>query len=271
MSIVKYDANMKNHRSVVNANYNGNLKRHLALVSADTLYIEEISGLLLARGFEVHVAAGGHELLALQAKHFYDVIILDTDIPGDDDLVTLRRLTRNAPSPGLIVRSDSRDEVDRIIALEVGADDCIGKSCHPREILARVHAVLRRISIHRETNDTDVSFQKLVFKSEFRFLGWTLDCNDRRLFSPTRDNVIISSVEYKILHCLFIEPGVVHSRHHIGGTVLNVDPANDYRSTDVYISRLRKKFALHTNYKIIETIRGVGYRSIKDIQYYRGL
>ena len=98
-----------------------------------------------------------------------------------------------------------------------------------------------------------------------------MDCNDRQLITPNGVKVEISSVEYKILHCLLLQPGVVHSRQHIGATVLNVDPARDYRTTDVYISRLRSKFALYTKDKIIETIRGSGYKSIKEVEYYRGL
>ena len=169
MKLVKSDADMENHPSVINANQTGVAKTYLALVSNDSVDMDHLRDTFLSRGFEVDTAASAYELLALQANRFYDVVILDANIPGDDVIVTLRRLTRKTPLSAAIVRSDFSDELDRIIALEVGADDCINKSCHPREVLARVHAVLRRISIHREIN-VGVSFQKLIFKSEFRFL-----------------------------------------------------------------------------------------------------
>ena len=209
--------------------------------------------------YEIHQANTAQDLNDLLSVEAYDLVIIDT-VVSDSDIVTLiQRISLKGEPFHLFVRSETDDEVDTVLALELGADDCVALSCSPREIKARVRALLRR-----RTNDaqklTEVSNKpSSAPASELSYEGWILNRDRCLLFSPAGDIVDLTSSEYEILVNLFIEPGSVKER----SSLLNIDiESSEYniRSLDVFVSRLRKKMAQYNGQDLIETVRGRGYR-----------
>lgn len=245
-------------------------KIYIIILDSDLSSTTPLKDILIHNGFSVDIANDGNELLALLSARSYDMVILDTTLSSNDGFSILRWLVRNKPGLGLLVRSEYDDKTDRIIALEVGADDCITKSCHWREVLARIRAILRRLSLSQVFYANSAFTYNIAPISEFRFHGWTLDCNEIKLYNLDSEEIVINNIEFRLLKILFSEPGIVKSRDYIAGVVLGKSEVKDHRIIDVYISRLRRKFLQYTDILFIETVRKEGYRSIKNIECHRG-
>lgn len=246
-------------------------KINIIIFDSDLSSTTPLKDILIHNGFFVDIANNGDDILALLAARPYDMVILDTLLSSNDGSSILRWLVRNKPGIGLLVRSEYDDQTDRIVALEVGADDCIMKSCHWREVLARIRAILRRLSLSQVFYDNSAYTSNTAQISEFRFHGWTLDCKEIKLYNFDNNEILINNTEFRLLKCLFSEPGTVKSRHYISTVVLGKSEKKDHRIIDVYVSRLRRKFLSHTDVLFIETVRNEGYRSIKNIECYRGI
>lgn len=219
----------------------------------------EILGLvarfLRSHGFEVLTARSGADMTACLAQAAVDLVVLDLMLPGASGLDLCRDLRRSSAVP-VIILSAKGDEVDRIIGLEVGADDYLAKPFNPRELLARISAVLRRTQARPAGRAAGP--QRLV-----RFAGWQLDTMKRELRDARGVIVDLSTGEYDLLVAFLDAPQRVLSRDYLlDATRTRAVEAFD-RSIDVQISRLRRK--VEGEQEVIKTIRGVGYMFTPDV------
>lgn len=189
----------------------------------------------------------------------FGLVFVDISIDDIDSISLLRALLSNNNKFLVLVRSETDDEIDRIVALELGADDCVHSSCGPREIRARVSALLRRYQKIESTTPNIPVPNKADFGGELSHADWILNRSRCQLSSPTGDVVYLTSSEFEILSVLFSEPGVIKDRQSLRNIAGNNEDY-DLRTLDVFISRLRKKLSQHGGQDLIKTIRGRGYR-----------
>jgi DNA-binding response OmpR family regulator len=206
-------------------------------------------------GYRVSAAGDGAAMRAQLNANKVDVILLDVVMPGEDGLSIARQI--RAKSDVGIIMLTGRDEVlDRVVGLEVGADDYIAKPFHLRVVLARVKSVVRR----RKPAPDPIQRNEEKAEDVIRFDGWLLDTARRRLVSPSGDDVTLTSGEFDLLAALAKHPGRVFSREslmeHTRGHGLK---AFD-RSIDAQIARLRKKIEQNPKSPtIVKSVRAVGY------------
>ncbi|MBX7247766.1 MAG: response regulator [Caulobacteraceae bacterium] len=222
----------------------------ILIVDDDPGVREVLSDFLGGHGYAVETAADGRSMDAAVATFAPDLIVLDLMMPGEDGLSICKRLSAEPGSPAVIMLSAMGEETDRIVGLELGADDYLPKPCSPRELLARTKAVLRR---RRETPPTDGS------TSVIEFDGWTLDLVRRELRSAAGIVVNLSGGEFHLLRVLVERPGRVLTRDQL--LDLARGPASEAfdRAIDVQISRLRRKLEDGAGRDPIRTVRGEGY------------
>ncbi len=225
---------------------------HILLVDDDPGIRDVISNFLVRHGHEVATAADGRAMDAAleQAGRPFDLIVLDLMMPGEHGLEIARRLSAQADAPAIIMLSAMGEDSDRIVGLEVGADDYLAKPCNPRELLARIRAVLRR------RQDRGREAAGVVAE----FAGWRLDLVRRELTSPDKVLISLSDGEFALLRA-FVE----HPQHVLARDRLLEDGRRDGetydRAIDVQISRLRRKLsqaAPHAD-ELIRTVRNEGY------------
>ena len=206
---------------------------------------------LESHGFAVATARDGVEMRAALKSAPVDLVVLDLMLPGASGLDLCRELRRDSAVP-IVMLTARDDEIDRIVGLEVGADDYLGKPFNPRELLARINAVLRRA---RATNAPKPA-------RAFRFAGWRLDALKRELTDPQGVVVDLSSGEFDLLVAFLEAPQRALSRDHlIEATRAGAGPFD--RAVDVQISRLRRK--IESGGEMIRTVRGAGYLFAPDV------
>jgi two-component system OmpR family response regulator len=202
-------------------------------------------------GMAVTTAACGADMRRLVQPGAFDVIVLDLMLPDDNGLALCRWVQENAGTPVIMLTAQG-DPTSRVLGLEVGADDYLAKPFEPRELVARIHAVLRRAQKgERGKDDT----QRTV-----RFQGWTFDRLLRQLVSPQDVVVALSSAEFRLLSAFVERPGRVLSRDQL--IDLTRAPGVDVndRSIDLAVSRLRQKLGDSSREPaLIKTMRGEGY------------
>jgi two-component system OmpR family response regulator len=206
-----------------------------------------IADFLRGSGFVVDEAADGMAMDEAMAGARYDLLILDQMMPGEDGLSILRRL-RGGGAPGIIMLSAMGEETDRIVGLEVGADDYLPKPCNPRELLARVRAVLRRGS---PAAGEEGQTSKLR-----RFGNWSLDIVQRQLSRAGAAVVSLTDAEFRTLTAFLDRPQRVLTRDQLIEHARGLGSDVFDRAIDVTISRLRKKLAPEDP---IRTVRNEGY------------
>ena len=219
------------------------------LVVDDDPGIRDVLSEFLGRhGYAVETVGDTGAMDAAMDDRPPDVIVLDLMMPGEDGLSACKRL-HAAGGPPVIMLSAMGEETDRIIGLELGADDYLPKPCNPRELLARVRAVLRRRrEAPREAQALSVSFD-----------GWKLDLVRRELSSPQGVTVNLSTGEFNLLRAFVERPERVLTRDQL--LDLARSPASEAfdRAIDVQISRLRRKLDDGSGREMIRTVRGEGY------------
>lgn len=212
---------------------------------------ELVSEFLGRHGYEVETASDVHSLNRALAQAPADLLVLDVMLPGEDGLAICRRLTAGA-GPAVIMLSAMGEETDRIVGLELGADDYLSKPCNPRELLARVRAVLRRKGEVR-TPDSSLG-------ARCEFAGWRLDLVRRELRTPDGVIVNLSGGEFSLLRALVERPGRVLTRDQLLDLARGPDSDAYDRAIDVQISRLRRKLDDGLNRaELIRTVRNEGY------------
>jgi two-component system OmpR family response regulator len=225
---------------------------HILVVDDDA----EIRGLLgeylRKSGCKATVVADGKAMWAALARGKIDLIVLDLMLPGEDGLALCRKLRADSDTP-VIMLTARGEETDRIVGLEIGADDYLGKPFSPRELLARIKSVLRR---HR-------SLPRNLRAAEARaiaFAGWRLDTVARHLVSPGGVVTSLSGAEYRMLTIFLSHPNHVLSRDQLMMLTHGREAEPFDRSIDNQVSRLRHRLGEDpADPKIIKTVRGEGY------------
>lgn len=206
---------------------------------------------LSKNGFEVACAIDGLSFLgAFELDPSYDLIVLDIMLPDIDGFEVCRRLRTFSQVPVMMLTANS-DETDRIIGLELGADDYLAKPFNPRELLARIKAILRRSSIVEADSSS---------KRYYQFAGFQLDATCRELVDNHGKKVLINGSDYELLTLFLQSPGETLSRETIAGSTRGREAAPLDRFVDMHVSRLRHVLAEDAkNPVIIKTVRGKGY------------
>lgn len=220
------------------------------VVDDDDVLRASVADYLSQHGYGVHVAADALGMDKILAAEPIDLIVLDVMMPGEDGLSVCRRLT-DAGGPAIIMVSAMGDEIDRILGLELGADDYLGKPCSPRELLARVRAVLRR----REEAAPGATPKGKAYY----FLGFTLDGVRRTLRAPNGVSILLTAGEFSLLSVFLDNPQRILSRDQLIEKARGADADVFDRAVDVQISRLRRKLHDCSPQEIIKTYRGAGY------------
>jgi two-component system, OmpR family, response regulator len=224
----------------------------VAVVEDDPEISRMMTNYMTDHGFEVTAARSGRDLDRVMSGSKIDCVILDVGLPGEDGLSICRRLRGKSTVP-IIMVTGRGTETDRIVGLELGADDYLPKPFNPRELVARVRAVMRRSTAGAEQQQAQVP-QVLVFE------GWRLDMARRQLFTPDGTPRTLTSGEFNILSIFCQNPRKVLSRDDLLDLLHGRAAAVFDRSIDVQISRLRRK--IETNLKdpsFIKTVRYGGY------------
>ncbi|HQT76872.1 MAG TPA: response regulator [Rhodopila sp.] len=224
---------------------------HIAVVEDDPDISRMMVNYMNDNGFEVTPARSGRDLDRVLSGGKVDCVILDVGLPGEDGLSICRRLRGKSSIP-IIMVTGRGSETDRIVGLELGADDYLPKPFNPRELLARVRAVMRRSGTMEQA--ADPAPQVLMFE------GWRLDMARRQLFGPDGTPRSLTSGEFNILSIFCQHPRKVLSRDDLLDMLHGRAAAVFDRSIDVQISRLRRK--IETNLKdpsFIKTVRYGGY------------
>jgi two-component system OmpR family response regulator len=225
---------------------------HILVVEDDRETRRLIARYLQANACNVSVAENGREMDRHLADSRIDLVVLDVMLPGEDGLSLCRRLRASSQLPIIMVTARG-DDVDRILGLEMGADDYLGKPFNPRELLARINAVLRRHTAAQAAS-TDRGAAAL------RFLGWRIDLRLRELRNPQGARVAITSAEFDLLQAFCERPGRVLSRENLLDLTQGRAAGSFERSIDVLVSRIRRKLERDGDEtEIIKTVRSGGY------------
>jgi DNA-binding response OmpR family regulator len=221
----------------------------IALVEDDEDIRRLVRDLLAREGFAVEVAETAAAFDQILARKRPDLVILDLMLPGEDGLSICRRLRSRGATPILMLTAKS-DPVDRVIGLEMGADDYVTKPFDPRELLARVRALLRRARNHGEVEPS----------RRYAFEGLIIDLDARRLTTEAGKAVALTSAEFDLLACFVARPRRVLSRDQLLDWTRGRDADPFDRTIDMTISRLRKKVeAAAPGLDLITTVRNNGY------------
>jgi two-component system, OmpR family, torCAD operon response regulator TorR len=223
---------------------------HILIVEDDLVASTTLSAYISKEGYRVSIAPDGETMRDIFAKGDVDLILLDINLPDEDGFSLLREIRRQS-EVGVIMVTGKGEDVDRIVALELGADDYVVKPFNKRELFARAKNLLRRTMSAR-----------LVRKDEpvKRFAGWTLNIPRRTLTSPAGEDVRLTRFEFELLATLSRNPGCVLSRDSLIDHTSGRDRASSDRTIDVLIGRLRRKIeAIPNDPRIILTVQGVGY------------
>lgn len=225
---------------------------HILVVDDDREIRELLAKFLERQRLRVTTARDGKEARRAFLNGHYQLVVLDLMLPGEGglDLARWFRAETNVP---IIMLTAMTDETDRIIGLELGADDYVTKPFNPRELLARIRAVLRR------TNEAEDRVSDQAAKI-YSFAGWTLETARRRLLDPTGVEVSITGGEYDLLVALLDRPNRVLTRDMLLDLLRGRQAGPFDRAIDVAVSRLRRKLEDDgRNAQLIKTVRGGGY------------
>jgi two-component system OmpR family response regulator len=223
----------------------------ILMVDDDPGIRDVVSDFLGKHGYRVETAADGREMDEALERGPVDLIVLDIMLPGEDGLAICRRLATADGGPPIIMLSAMGEDTDRIVGLEVGAEDYVSKPCNPRELLARVRAVLRRTEHRANTPPTTAGCE---------FAGWRLDLVRRELRSPHGVVVNLSSGEFSLLRAFVEHPQRVLTRDQLLELARGPDSEAFDRAIDVQISRLRRKLDDGGGGQdLIRTVRNEGY------------
>ena len=229
----------------------GGVPVRILMVDDDPGIRDVVSDFLRRHGFAVETAGDGREMESVLSRGPVDLVVLDIMLPGEDGLAICRRLA-GADGPAIIMLSAMGEETDRIVGLELGADDYLPKPCNPRELLARIRAVLRRRQEPRSSEGP--------LGAGCAFAGWRLDLVRRELRSPQGVVVNLSSGEFSLLRAFVERPQRVLTRDRLLDLARGPDTEAYDRAIDVQISRLRKKLDDGAaGQELIRTIRNEGY------------
>ena len=232
---------------------------HVLVVDDSADIREPLAKYLAKKGLRVATASGSEEARRLLKSSAIDLVVLDIMMPGEDGLSLCRMLRETTDIP-VILLTAMGEETDRIVGLEIGADDYVTKPFNPRELLARIKAVLRRSqSLPRRRTPAETS--------RVRFDRWTLDLSRRELIGADDVAVPLSTAEFRLLSALVERPRMVLTREQLLDLTAGRSLEPFERSIDNQVSRLRKKIeADPKNPAIVKTVWGGGYVFAADVE-----
>lgn len=224
---------------------------HILIVDDDREIRDLLARFLVKHGLRVSTAKDGVEMMKVLAEGAIDLIVLDVMMPGEDGLVLCRRLRASSNIP-IIMLTAMGEETDRIIGLEMGADDYLPKPFNPRELLARIKSVIRRSAVAAPSvADPDQTL---------KFQGWILDPGARTLSDSSGEKINLSTGEYELLYAFATHPRRVLSRDQLLDLARGRSAIPFDRSIDVQVMRLRRKIETDpADPQLIKTVRGGGY------------
>ena len=238
---------------------------HVLAVDDDPAIRTLLAEYLAENELRVSVAANGAEAALLLATEAIDLVVLDLRLPGEDGMLIARRLRERSALP-IIVVSGRLHEADRVMALELGADDYLTKPFSPRELLARIRSVLRRSALSQAAAaPPPVPAGRPAAPRAYRFAGWELNLGARRLLAPDGAQIDLTNGEFSLLASFLAAPHCILTREQLLQSSRLHDDVYD-RSIDVQILRLRRKIEAdpaHPAY--IKTERGAGYMFCADV------
>ena len=214
--------------------------KQLAIIDDDPEILKLLEQYLTKNGFEVKAFTDGESFLKADESDF-SLIVLDIGLPGIDGLEVCKRVRQKSNIP-IIMLTAASDDLDRILGLELGSDDYMGKPFNPRELLARIKALLRRSEIKEEDVDNNIVMN---YAARSAFIGG--------------QELELTGTEFDLLCVFHKQIGTVLSRDEIGEMLhgRKIDPLD--RSIDTIVSRLRHKLSAHFDGEIIQSVRGKGY------------
>ncbi len=225
---------------------------HILVVDDDAEIRTLLEAYLEKQGYRVTTAADGRTLRAALDTARPDLIVLDVMMPGEDGLTLCRDLRTRSNLP-IIMLTALGDETDRIVGLEMGADDYLAKPFSPRELLARIKSVLRRARALPGNLEPEAV-------RTFRFAGWSLDATTRNLTAPDGIVIPLSGTEFKLLRIFLAHPDRVLSRDQLVALMIAREAGPFDRAIDVQVSRLRQRLRDQAREpRLIKTVRNEGY------------
>jgi len=239
-------------------------REHVLIVDDDQRIRDMLVRFLDDQGFVVSTAGDGVQMWAELSRRKIDIILLDLNLPGGKDGLDLAREIRSQSDVPIMMLTGRDDVIDRIVGIEVGADDYIAKPFHLREVLARLKAILRR---RRPPTSSAVHADEKTFYFE----NWSLDTSRRRLADRFGKAVELTTAEYDMLLAFIRHPGRVLTRDFLMDQTRSRPLETFDRTIDAQIARLRKKMELDSRHpQLIKSIRGVGYVFAATIRHKAG-
>lgn len=234
-------------------------KLTVLLVDDDEKLRQLVAEFLQRHGMEVIALPDGKEVDAALARQTIDVVILDVMLPGEDGLSICRRLSSREARPAIIMLSAAGEDTDRIVGLELGADDYLPKPANPRELLARIRALMRRATAPSEPTQTYVGYE---------FSGWTLSIWARELQTPDGVVVPLTGSEFALLRTFAEHPREVLDRDRVLSLVRGRSSFAFDRAVDLQLSRLRRKLtaAYGEAGNLFRTVRNEGYIFVSAVR-----
>lgn len=236
---------------------------HIAVLDDEVDITLLLANYLQGHGFRVTQVHNGRSLMALMDTDPADLVLLDLGLPGEDGFSIARRV-RESWRCGLVIVTGRGDAVDKVVGLEVGADDYVTKPFDLRELVARVKAVLRRLTPETPAAATAVP----ASPDKLRFAGWQLDTAARNLRNPQGDEVALTGGEFDLLQAFARHPGRVLSRDFLLEQTRGREAAPFDRTIDVQVGRLRKKIEADADDpQLIKSVRGAGYILVPPVSH----
>ncbi len=225
----------------------GRIMRRILVIDDDIELCELVAEYLGAEGFDVEAVHDGEAGLRSAQRGDYSLVLLDVMLPGDNGFEILRRLRRGSQLP-VVMLTAKGDDIDRIVGLEIGADDYLAKPFNPRELVARIRAVLRR------------SESALASTPERIEVGDVEVDTGARTVTRGDEEIRLTAVEFDVLERLLRAAGTVVSREDLMRDVLGREYSSIDRSIDMHVSNIRRKLGAEVDgLERIKTVRGVGY------------
>ena len=235
-----------------------NGKAHILLVDDDNEIRKLLGRYLTEQGFTVTLAASRREFVEKFDTGAFDLIVLDVMLPDGSGLDMCRNLRQQKFTIPVILLTALKEEVDRIIGLEIGADDYMGKPFSPRELVARIRAVLRRAG--------EQDMPVVAVDQRYEFSGFIVDLNARQVMNPANQEVPLTGAEFELLKVMLERPGRVLSREQLLDLTQGKDTNPFDRSIDVLMSRLRRKLGESVHTVLFKTIRNGGYQLVAKVE-----
>lgn len=246
------------------------LATQILIVDDDAGIRSLVSSFLEKHGFRTDTAGDPAEMRAKLTGTRYDLIVLDVMMPGEDGLSALRKL-QMSDGPPVIMLSAVGTDIDKVVGLEMGADDYLAKPCNPRELLARIRTVLRRRARDAAPRSNAETSDPAQDVRNYGFAGWRIDMVARTLHDPEKRLVMLSDGEFRLLRALVEHPRRVLTRDQLMDYACGPESDNYDRAIDVQISRLRRKLAANgEKSELIRTVRSEGYMFVPAVKRIQG-